>query len=75
MPNVVGSRIREGRYRAGRKITQLQLAARLQTLGIDIGRTAISKIEAGRRPVTDSEIAAICKALDVSVEWLFGEDG
>ena len=74
MPNVVGSRIREARYRGGAKVTQLQLAARLQTLGIDIGRTAISKIEAGRRPVTDSEVAAICKALDVSAQWLFGDD-
>ena len=74
MSNVVGSRIREARYWAGRKVTQLQLAARLQTLGVDIGRTAISKIEAGRRPVTDSELAAICKALDVSVQWLFGDD-
>lgn len=75
MPNVAGSMVREARYRAGRKVTQRQLAVRLQTLGIDISRTAISRIEVGRRPVTDSEVAAICKALDVSVQWLLGDTG
>lgn len=35
-------------------------------------RTCISKIEAGRRPVTDVELVAICKALDVDPGWLLG---
>lgn len=73
MKNVVGPRIREARYRGGGKITQEQLAARLQSLGIDLDRTAISKIENGRRPVTDAEIVAICKALDISVAFLFAK--
>ena len=74
MRNVVGVRIREARYRGGQKITQQELAARLQTLGLDIDRTAISKIESGRRPITDVEIIAICKALDIKVVTLFPED-
>jgi len=73
MRNVVGPRIREARYRSGQKVTQQELAARLQTLGIDLDRTAISKIEAGRRPVTDMEIIAICKALGTNVATLFPE--
>ena len=73
MRNVVGPRIREARHRSGRRITQEQLAARLQSLGIDIDRTAISKIEAGKRPVTDMEIIAICDALGIKVATLFGE--
>ena len=71
MANVVGPRVREARYRDGRRVTQHELAARLQTLGVDFGRTAISKIESGRRPVTDREIAALCEALDVTPDWLF----
>ena len=38
-----------------------------------LARTAISKIEAGRRPVTDMEIIAICKALGINVPTLFPE--
>ncbi len=71
MRNVVGPRLREARYKAGQKVTQEQLAARLQTLGLSLDRTAISKIEVGRRPVTDIEIVAICKALSVDIITLF----
>ena len=74
MKNAVGPRIREARYRSGGKVTQRELAARLQTLGVDLDRTAISKIEAGTRPVTDMEIVAICQALGVRVASLFLED-
>ncbi len=73
MRNVVGPRIREARYRSGQKVTQQELASRLQTLGVDLDRTAISKIEAGRRPVTDMEIIGICKALGINVATLFPE--
>ena len=74
MKNVVGPRIRESRYSYGRRVTQEQLAARLQSLGVDLDRTAISKIETGRRPVTDLEIIAFAKALEVTVPSLFGEE-
>ncbi|MDP2948908.1 MAG: helix-turn-helix transcriptional regulator [Chloroflexota bacterium] len=74
MKNVVGPRIREARRRSGRKVTQQELVARLQTIGLEIDRTAISKIEAGTRPVTDVEIVAICKALGVKVATLFPDD-
>ena len=74
MKNVVGTRIREARYRSGPKVTQEQLAARLQSLGVAIDRTAISKIEAGKRPVTDIEIITICKALGIKVAMLFEEE-
>ncbi len=74
MKNVVGPKIREARYSGGRKVTQQELAARLQALGIDIDRTAISKIEAGRRPVTDIEIVALGKVLGVKITELFGDE-
>ena len=74
MKNVVGPRIREARYRGGRKVTQHELAARLQTFGIDLDRTAISKIETGKRPVTDVEIIGVCEALGIRVSALFDED-
>ena len=73
MRNVVGPRIREARYRAGRRITQEELAARLQSLGVNIDRSAVSKIESGKRAVTDIEIVAISKTLGIRVGALFGE--
>ena len=73
MRNVVGPRIRLARKRAVPKITQEDLCARLQVLGLQLERPAISKIETGYREVTDVEIVALAKALDVSVAWLFEE--
>jgi len=49
------------------------LAARLQIQGIRIERSGLSKIETGRRPVTDIEAVAFAKALKVSVAWLLEE--
>ena len=71
--NIVGSRVREARKATKPQITQLDLVARLQSLSISIDQSGLSKIENGQRPVTDIEIAALAKALKVSVAWLFSE--
>lgn len=68
--NVVGARIRQTRKAAKPPITQSDLVARLQVLGIMIDQSGISKIEGGQRPVLDIEVVALAKALKVSVEWL-----
>jgi len=49
------------------------MALRLQSLGIDLDRTAISKIESGKRPITDVETIAICRALGVETASMFTE--
>ncbi len=71
MKNIVGSRIRDSRLRQGRRVTQDELAARVQALGIEIDQTAISRIESGERLVTDVELLGISQALDVSIAELF----
>jgi transcriptional regulator with XRE-family HTH domain len=71
--NIVGNRIRQARKSAKPPITQMDLVARLQVQGIRIDRSALSKIEIGRRPVTDIEAVAFAKALKVSVAWLLEE--
>ena len=73
MKNVVGPGVRAARHAGGRRVTQRDLAAKIQTMGMELDRTAISKIENGKRSVNDIEIVAICKALGVSVVTLFGE--
>ncbi len=71
--NIVGLRVRQTRRIANPHITQLDLVARLQLGGLSIDQSALSKLENGQRPVTDIEVAALAKALKVSVAWLLGE--
>lgn len=71
--NIIGGRVREGRKRARPPITQRDLVARLQVLGVMMEQSSVSKIESAKRPVLDMEVAALAKALRVSVAWLFEE--
>ena len=71
--NIIGPRVREARRIARPRLTQIDLAARLQLLGLSIDQAGVSKIETGRRPVSDIEVAALAKALKVPVSWLFEE--
>ncbi len=70
--NIVGPRIRKARKES--QVTQMELAAQLQLLGISIDRSAIAKLESGSRPASDIEVAAIAKVLKVPISWLFEED-
>ncbi len=71
--NIIGERVRLARKKARPPLTQIDLAARLQTMGLPMDQAAVSRIESGFHVVTDMEIAAIAKALGVTVGWLFGE--
>ena len=71
--NVVGARIRQARKMAEPPITQIDLAARLQVLGLKIDQATVSKIEQGYRPVFDYELVKLAEVLKVSVAWLLGE--
>ena len=71
--NIVGERVRQARKNAKPTITQLDLVARLQVLGMKIDQSGLSKIEGGNRPVFDYEVMTLAKALKVEVGWLLGE--
>ena len=68
----IGNNIRILRERAG--LTQEQLAARLQTRGCDITRSALAKIEVGQRHIYPDEIILLKEILSVSFEEIFGID-
>lgn len=70
--NICGDRVREAR--AKRKVTQNELAARMQIEGVTLERNSISRIESGDRFVADFELVVIAKVLHVSVTWLLGSD-
>ena len=57
--------------REARGLSQEQLAARLQTHGCDLTRSALAKIEAGQGHLYSFEIKALKIILDVSYETLF----
>ena len=71
--NIIGDRVRLARETAKPRITQNDLAARLQTHGLQLEQAAVSKIESGYREVIDTEVATIAKVLGVTIGWLFGE--
>lgn len=68
--NLSGSRIREARLK--KRLSQSDLAARLQVEGIVIERDSISRIEIGTRFIPDYELPVFAKVLHVPVEWLLG---
>jgi hypothetical protein len=72
--NQIGSRIRQARLKCTPAVSQDDLAGRLARQGILLDRSAISRIETHSRYLMDYEIAAIARALKVSVGWLFGEN-
>ena len=53
-----------------RSVSQQELAARMQVLGVSIDQQSISKIENNKRIVTDYELACFCKALQCSEQDL-----
>ena len=68
--NISGDRIREARQK--KRMSQTDLAARMQVEGILIERDSISRIEIGTRLVPDYELPVFSKVLNVSVNWLLG---
>lgn len=71
--NLCGDRIREARLK--KRITQADLAARLQVAGIVMERDSISRIEIGTRFVADYELVVLSEILGVSLDWLAEKDG
>ena len=72
--NIVGVRVSQARREAIPPITQMDLIARLQVLGIMLDQSTLSKIENQQRPVTDIEVVALAKTLNVSTKWLLEND-
>lgn len=71
--NIIGARVREARLKHKPSVTQDDLAGKLAGQGILMDRTAVSRIENQTRYLMDYEIAALAKALKVSIAYLFGE--
>ena len=65
----IGNNIAALRERAG--LTQEQVAARLQTRGCDITRSAVAKIEVAQRHLYPDEIILLKEILGASYDEIF----
>lgn len=70
--NICGKNI--AKYRKGMKISQRELADRLQLTGLDVDKNAIQRIECGKRFVTDIELVLISKTINVSLDELLNQN-
>ena len=69
---IIGSQIKAAREKLG--MTQKQLSEKLELEAVYTCRGSISRIENGKRAVTDIEIDAISRILNVSLDFLFGRE-
>lgn len=70
--NIAGERIHQRRTTL--RLSQADLAARMQIRGVSIEREAISKIETGDRFITDYELLIFAEILGVSMDWLMKKE-
>lgn len=75
--NIISRKLKELRKQSG--LSQEEVAAQMQLLGVDISQPLISKIEQNKRFVKDYELACFCRVLNVTERDLladfYGTDG
>jgi transcriptional regulator with XRE-family HTH domain len=70
--NICGERVRELRLK--KRMSQSELAAKLQICGISIERDSVSRIEIGTRFVADYEIMVLAEIFEVEAGYLVAGD-
>jgi transcriptional regulator with XRE-family HTH domain len=68
--NIIGVKVVA--IRKAKHIKQKDFLAKLQTLGLDISETSLSRLEGQYRLVQDYEVVLIAEALEISVQELLG---
>ena len=67
--NICGKNI--AKFRKELRISQRELADRLQVIGLDVDKNAIQRMESEQRFITDIEIYYLCQALGKTLDELF----
>ena len=70
--NICGEKVRLARQKL--RLSQSDLAAKLQFAGVIIERDSISRIEAGTRFVADYELKILAEILQIDVMWLLNDN-
>ena len=63
--NICGQKIRKLRLEM-KNVSQRKLADMLQVQGLDIDKNALQRMESGKRFITDIELKALAKVLNVT---------
>ncbi len=66
--NIVGDNVRK--YRIMQKMSQQKLSDKLELMGVYVCRGSVSRIEDKSRTVTDIELYALAKVLNVNIDDL-----
>ena len=66
--NIIGNKITK--LRLEKKLKQKELLAKLQTKGIDINPSSLSKLEGQTRPVSDIELKTLAEIFGITVDEL-----
>lgn len=66
--NISGKRVTEARKL--KRMSQVELLAKMQVMGVEISIPALSLLEGQKRPVNDVELKAISQILGFSIDWL-----
>ena len=69
--NLCGDKVREVRNK--RRMSQRDLAARMQVEGVMLERDSVSRIENGTRFVADYELKILARIFGVSLDWLLSD--
>jgi len=69
--NIISRQLKLARIKC--KLSQAELAAKMQTMHVNIDQQMISKIENNARIVTDYELACFCQILKVSEKELLSD--
>lgn len=64
--NIVSKSIKNNRVK--NDLTQIELATKMQIMGVNLDQQMISKIENNARFVTDYELACFCVILKISID-------
>ena len=68
--NLCGKNVAHLRLALAPKVSQKDLADRLQIAGLDLDKNAVQRIESGQRFVTDIELRTLAEVLGGSVDEL-----
>ena len=67
--NICGVNITK--FRKEMRISQRELADRLQLIGLDVDKNAVQRMESGQRFITDIELSYLSRVLGRSLDELF----
>ncbi|NSB15664.1 helix-turn-helix domain-containing protein [Clostridium beijerinckii] len=70
--NLFGDSIK--RKREFLNLSQEELVAKLNLLGLEINQSDLSRIESYKRPIYDYELYCLCKILEINIKQFMSDD-